>query len=104
MMFLAMRDLPADLQEAIGRSDLSAINLSLSEPQNTTQEALNACLDLAMSEASNQTIELLLQRGAVLSVISHGDIYKRDNPAVFRSLIDTGWDVNSTDFELSAVQ
>lgn len=104
MIFLASRDLPADLQEAIRRNDLDAIKLSLSDPQNTSQEALNACLNLAMLEASSQTINLLLQQGARLSVISHGDLYQRDDPAVFQSLIDTGWNINSTDFELSAVQ
>lgn len=95
---------PGPLQEALQNNNIDAIQHGLSEPTSASKEVLNACLDLAMRRASLQTIELLFQHGAELDALSRRDAFQRGEPAVFQLLIDSGWDINSTAFEHSAVQ
>jgi hypothetical protein len=93
----------AALTAAIDADDLADIRSNL--PRDTaSQDELNECLILAMPESSLDTIGLLLQRGAKLKSGSFFDMIARGDTAVFQLLIDSGWDIDSTDFEVSSVQ
>jgi hypothetical protein len=101
-MYSAM-EVSAALKAAIHANDLAHIRSNL--PQGTNcQLELNECLTLAMPDGSHETIGLILQLGAKLKAVSLRAAITRSDPAVFQLLIDSGWDINSTEFELSAVQ
>jgi len=104
MSYRAVDALPRTLEEAIRSDDLDAINVSLSVPGSATRDVLRACLFLAMPDAALPTIELLLQYGATLSSLSFSSAIQRGDPGVFELLVDSGWDIDSTEFGTTAVQ
>jgi hypothetical protein len=57
-----------------------------------------------MPEGSLEMIKRLIQLGARLSSVSLHSTIKREEPAVFAFLIESGWDINSTEFEVSVLQ
>jgi hypothetical protein len=64
----------------------------------TRQEELDTCLGLAMPSGSMEMIELLLNLGAKLDVHSLHAAIKREDPSLFQLLVDSGWNVNSDEF------
>jgi hypothetical protein len=49
-------------------------------------------------------IELLLRLGAKVNVLSLESAIEREEPTVLQVLVDHGWDINSTEFEDTAIQ
>jgi hypothetical protein len=93
------------LHDAIQSNDLSRIESSLSDwPSASRQDELNASLVMAMPQGSLETIKLLLTLRAKLKSASFHSAVVREDAAVFELLIESGWDIDSTEFELSAVQ
>jgi hypothetical protein len=70
----------------------------------TRQEELDTCLELAMPSASLDMIHKLLTLGATLVSHSLSAAVARQEPEILQSLIDFGWDINSTKFSLAAIQ
>ncbi|KAH7063896.1 ankyrin repeat-containing domain protein [Paraphoma chrysanthemicola] len=91
------------LKEAIDRDDFDSLKLRLCQEPLVNQAGLDACLVLAMPSCSLQTIKLLLQLGAKLKPISWSAIFNRGDPVVFQLLIESGWDIDSTEQERPAV-
>lgn len=98
--------LPVELHEAIKINDLSALDHELSTLPDTfpRQEALNACLKLAMPDAPPDTIEHLLKRGAKLAGRSYRALFHRGDTRIFEVLIASGWDMNANGSEYIPVQ
>lgn len=93
------------LQDVIRTNQSESIEVHLTKSPTVTRQAeLVACLNLAMLEGSTEMIGLLLDLGAELSVYSLASAVARQEPEVFRLLIDSGWDINSTMSSLSAIQ
>jgi hypothetical protein len=93
------------LQDAIGSNNPAGIESSLSECSATNrQDELNASLVQAMPHGSLETIQLLLTLGAKLKSTSFYSAIAREDAAMLQLLIDFGWDIDSTEFELSAIQ
>jgi hypothetical protein len=57
-----------------------------------------------MPQGSIQTIKTLLNLGAKVDVLSIHSAIVRGEPTVFQLLVDSGWDINSTEFESATVQ
>ncbi|KAI4917882.1 uncharacterized protein J4E92_008819 [Alternaria infectoria] len=57
-----------------------------------------------MPSGTIEMIDTLLKHGATLSFLAFLEAFEREETAVFQKLIDYGWDVDSTEFELPAVQ
>ncbi|CAO2649935.1 Nn.00g012270.m01.CDS01 [Neocucurbitaria sp. VM-36] len=95
--------LSGELQTIINSNDANALEAHLSRDPALDQEELNKCLELAMPDGSLDTIRVLLQHGSKLNVFAYSKAIAREDPAVFQLLIDHGWDINSTEFENSAV-
>lgn len=93
-----------EVQDIIEANDASKLEARLSEDPALTQEELNKCLESVMSNGSLDMIKVLLQHGSRMNVFAFFKAMRREDPAVFQLLIDNGWDINSTEFELSAVQ
>lgn len=98
-----MITLPKMLHDAIERSELKAIDASLSAG-SLTQDELDQCLVVAMPKSSLDTIKLLLNHGTCLKEDAFHAAIHREEPAVFQLLIEAGWDINSTEFDLTAIQ
>lgn len=92
------------LKEAIDRDDFDSFKLRLCQEPLLDEAGLDTCLVLAMPHCSLQIIKLLLQLGAELKARSWCAIFRRGDPAVFQLLIESGWDIDSTEQERSAVQ
>ena len=105
IIFYAAMGLLSDImQQAIKSNDLEKIRAEFSTRPIASQGELDDCLILAMPQGSLEMIELLLQLGSRLKQASFLSAINRDDPTVFRLLIASGWDINSTAFERSAVQ
>jgi hypothetical protein len=92
------------LQEAVLDEDHEAINAELSKSRKPSQRVLDDALALAIPRCSLETIRLILQLGAKLDVVAVSKAIERADPAVFQALMESGWDINSTEFGRSAVQ
>lgn len=122
MGYLSPSDLPDAVQAAIRSDDFESIKWSVSEhcriaacarqesPRTRSeqvadpQNVLDACLSLAMRSASLKVLDILLDRGARLGGSAFSYAMMRGEIAVLQLLIDHGWDIDSTGFELTAVQ
>jgi hypothetical protein len=93
------------LQEAIRHNNLDAIEANLARsPTTKRQEELNESLVLAMPNGTLDTIKLLLVLGAKLKRTSFLRAVAREEVAVFQLLVEAGWDIDSTEYQRSAVQ
>jgi ankyrin repeat protein len=98
-------DTKSALQDALHANDLDTIKASLlNTPLTARQNELDTSLILAMPQSSLETIELLLDLGAKLKEASLFSAVAREETAVFKLLIDAGWDINSTEFQRTAAQ
>lgn len=93
------------LRDAVQENDLGAIELSLAEvPAHIFHDELDGSLILAIPAGSHATIELLLKHGAKLKCASFHAAVAREDTDVFQLLIDSGWNIDSTMFNFTAVQ
>jgi hypothetical protein len=93
------------LQEAIRYNNLDAVKADLARsPTTRRQEDLNESLILAMPDGALDTIKLLLGLGAKLKRASFHSAVAREEVAVFQLLVEAGWDIDSTEYQRSAVQ
>jgi hypothetical protein len=97
--------LTSTLQDVIRWNEFELIDVNLTKTPTATREAeLVECLNLAMPKSSMETIQVLLDLGAKLSVHSLGLAVAREEPKVFQMLLDSGWDINSTIDASAAIQ
>jgi len=92
------------LKDAIHNNDPANIRANLPQGTGADQIKLDECLILAIPKSSLETIELLLEHGAQLKSHSFFGAIARGDPNVFELLIESGWDINSTAYEGTAVQ
>jgi ankyrin repeat protein len=93
------------LRDAVQADHPEAIEESLAEvPADRFQDELNDSLILAMPTGSHATIKLLLDHGAKLKRASFHAAMAREDTGVLQLLVDSGWDIDSNEFTLSAVQ
>ncbi|KAF1846344.1 ankyrin, partial [Cucurbitaria berberidis CBS 394.84] len=67
------------------------------------QKELDECLTSVMPEGSLGMIKILVRHGSKLTIFSFFKAIRREEPAVFQLLIDHGWNIDSTEFEVTAV-
>jgi hypothetical protein len=92
-------------QDALRANDLTSIKASLLRmPPAERQNELDECLIFAMPQCSLELIKTLLDLGAKLKRASFHKAFERGDTAVFKLLIEAGWDMNSTEFQLTALQ
>jgi ankyrin repeat protein len=97
--------LPETLQEVLRHNNLDAVEANLARsPATKRQEELNESLVIAMPNGNLDMIKLLLLLGAKLKEASFHRAVAREEAAVFQLLIEAGWDIDSTEYEMSAVQ
>ncbi|CAN9081169.1 unnamed protein product [Alternaria alternata] len=94
-----MDNVPREIQEAIGSDDTDKLLKLLRVHPERSYEELQDSLTIAISTGSLRTIEVLLDHGATFKYSSYDELFIREEPAVFKQLIDHGWDINSTEFE-----
>jgi hypothetical protein len=83
------------LRYAVQANDLEAIESSLADlPSHRYHDELKESLTLAIPAGSHATIKLASFHAAVA----------REDTGVFQLLIDSGWDIDSTEFNYTAVQ
>ena len=99
-----MDNVPGEIQEAIGSDDTDKLLKLLRVHPERSYEELQDSLTIAISTGSLRTIEFLLNHGATLKYSSYDELFIREEPAIFKQLIDHGWDINSTEFERPPVQ
>jgi hypothetical protein len=93
------------VQEALRHNNLDAVEANLvRSPATKRQEELNESLTLAMPHGTLDMIKLLLLLGANLKQASFHSAVAREEAAVFQLLVEAGWDIDSTEYEMSAVQ
>jgi len=92
------------LKDAINNNDLANVRANLPQGTGADQIKLDECLILAIAESSLGVIELLLEHGAQLKSHSFFGAIARGDPSVFQLLIESGWDINLTAYEGTAVQ
>jgi hypothetical protein len=93
------------LRYAVQANDLEAIESSLADlPSHRYHDELKESLTLAIPAGSHATIKLLLDCGAKLEQASFHATVAREDTGVFQLLIDSGWDIDSTEFNYTAVQ
>jgi hypothetical protein len=102
--FYAAMSIPTTLRSAINSNDIQSIRAELAAHPNIGSEQLNTCLVLAMPQGHMEVIKLLLQLGAQLDHESSRSIIEREDPAVLQLLVESGWDMNTTEFGRTAVQ
>ncbi|KAH4017307.1 hypothetical protein HBH61_156150 [Parastagonospora nodorum] len=92
------------LQDSVHDDDLDSIQRILTGmPPDQAQCELDAGLALAMPKNSLATIEHLLRLGAKLNNASFDAAFAREETAVFKLLIDSGWDINSSPSQLNGL-
>jgi len=99
-----MNSPPVAIQNALSSDDVDQVRAWLERHPPSSYETLQECLLLAMPSGSIEVIDTLLKHGATLSFLAFVEAFERKETAVFQKLIDYGWDVDSTEFELPAVQ
>lgn len=99
-----MNSPPVVIQNALSSDDVDGVRAWLESHPSPSYEVLQECLLLAMPSGSLEMIDTLLNHGATLSFLAFLAAFERKETAVFQKLIDYGWDVDSTEFELPAVQ
>jgi hypothetical protein len=93
------------MQRAFRSNELATIEAEVAKlPSATRQEELNTCLTLAMPQGSIEMIELLVNLGARLDQHSLYAAIRREDPSLLQLLVDSGWDINSNNFERPAIQ
>jgi hypothetical protein len=93
------------LRDAVPANDLEAIESSLANlPSHRYHDELKESLTLAMPSGSYATIKLLLDHGAKLEQASFHAATIREDTGIFQLLIDSGWDIDSTEFNYTAIQ
>jgi len=95
---------PAAVQDAISSNDVEVVRAWLKRHPPPSYNALQECLLLAMPNGSLEMIDTMLKHGATVSFLAFLEAFEREETAVFQKLIDYGWDIDSTEFELPAVQ
>ena len=95
--------IPNEIQDAIKSNDLKPLRKWLRQWPDPEYEAKQDCLKLAVRESSVATIKTLLSHGATLATSSFHKAIEREEPEVFQQLLDHGWDINSTEFEGTAL-
>ena len=95
---------PILLSEHTSSHDIDRLRTHVHENPNLSQDGLNKCLVLAMPKAPLDMIRLLLDKGAKLTAIAFHRLVERQESALLQMLVDYGWGINSTEFELPAVQ
>jgi hypothetical protein len=99
-----MGNTPQEIQDAIGSDDTDKLLKLLRVHPERSYEELQDSLTTAIATGSLRIIEILLDHGATLKYSSYDELSIREEPAVFKQLIDHGWDINSTEFEQPPVQ
>ena len=99
-----MSIVPPEIQEAIDSDDTDKLLKLLRVHPERSYEELQDSLYTAISAGSLQVIKTLLDHGATLTNVSYNALFTRAEPAVFKQLIDHGWDINSTEFERPPLQ
>jgi len=99
-----MNSPPMVIQNSLSSNDVDPVRAWLERHPPPSYEVLQECLLLAMPSGSLEMIDTLLKHGATLSFLAFIEPFEREETAVFQKLIEYGWDVDSTEFELPAVQ
>jgi len=99
-----MNSPPVVIQDALSSDDVDGVRAWLERHPPPSYKILQECLLLAMPSGSLEMIDTLLKHGATLSFLAFLEAFERKETAVFQKLIDCGWNVDSTEFELPAVQ
>ncbi|CZR67757.1 uncharacterized protein PAC_17656 [Phialocephala subalpina] len=83
-----------ELGAAISSDEITRVTEFLDE-QNRSRDVLNAGLSLAVKAANIKISEFLLARGAEITSAVVGSAVKARSQAIFKLLVDHGWQVNA---------
>lgn len=93
------------LQHAIRNDDLEAIQASLAQiPFSAKPATLKECLVLAMHHRALEATKFLFGLGAKLRDFALWRAIEKENTDVLQALLDAGWNINSTEFGIAAIQ
>ncbi|KAH7063893.1 ankyrin repeat-containing domain protein [Paraphoma chrysanthemicola] len=95
--------LSTSLHDAIVGNDMESLRAELTSHPNIGRKQLDACLALAMPSSHMDVIKVLLHVGARLNYRAFCAMIAREDPNVFQLLVDFGWDIDSTQFESTAL-
>ena len=85
--------------------DLDAIQTCLDRvPLAEKNAILKECIALAMSQSALKATKALFSQGAALTSRALWTAIDKENLDVLQALLEAGWDINSTQFELAAIQ
>jgi hypothetical protein len=97
--------LPKSLKQAVLGGDVQKIEAYLTKrPAAERPSELDICLTLAMPHGCIPVIKRLVELGAQLNIFSLGNAMERGEHEVLQILVDSGSDINSTEFESGAIQ
>jgi hypothetical protein len=97
--------LSSALRDALHNDQPDQIEPNLTKrPKATRYGELDTCLLSAMPSGSLKMIATLLRLEARLCSQSLWRAMERQDIEVFHLLLESGWDINSHDFELTAIQ
>jgi hypothetical protein len=99
-----MNSLPEAIRNAISSNDVESIQVWLEMHPPPSYKILQESLLSAMRNGSLEMIDILLNHGATVSLLTMSEAFTRAETAVFQQLIDHGWDVDSTEFQVPPVQ
>jgi hypothetical protein len=93
------------LQDALRDDDLDAIQICLEQvPLAEKSATLEECLALAMSQCARNATKVLFGLGAALRSRALWTAIDEEKIDVLQALLDGGWNINSTEFGLAAIQ
>jgi hypothetical protein len=102
---MTTNEMVQELKEVVQSDDLELIEAFLFRmPLEIHQKLFDGGIFLAMPEGSLATIEYFFNRGGKLKPPAMNRGIARDDTAVFQTLIDAGWDMNSSEHGYAAVQ
>lgn len=93
------------LQHAIRNDDLEAIQGSLAQiPSAEKPATLKECLVLSMRHRALEAIKFFFGLGAKLRDFALWRVIDKEDTDVLQALLDAGWNINSTEFGIAAIQ
>ena len=98
-------DIPQNLRLAMDDGDIPALEQQFYELGVLSEDTLDDAFVYAIANSSADVVESLLRHGARLQggSMSRYELRKRGDPAIYRKLLEHGWDIDSTEFGSTAV-